>query len=157
MRLLLAMAIFAGVAYWQFGWATSEIPTHRLARPAEVANGPLGKTGVLPGMPAVPLESQLEANRITVYVFSGRWCPACRRLDRQVRRFGGVRPDVAFKFIETNDHWRAKYNIVSVPHIIIFDAQGSQVVADRGSDKAALHSLTNWMNEETQKAFDARR
>ncbi|MCG8583981.1 MAG: thioredoxin family protein [Pirellulales bacterium] len=157
MRLLLAMAIFASVAYWQFGRATDDVAFDRLVRPTDAATTPPGRTGVLPGMPSVPLTSQLEAGRITVFVFSGRWCPACRRLERSIRRFVAVRPDVAFKFIETDDHWRSQYQITSVPHIVMFDAVGNQIATDQGSHKAGLQTLTNWMNGEMQQAFAARR
>lgn len=157
MRLILAMAIFGGVAYWQFGTATGNVSTDRLARPTSASAIPSSSAGVLPGMPSVPLASQLEAGRITVFVFSGRWCPACRRLERNIRRFVAVRPDVAFKFIETNDRWRAEYNITSVPHIVMFDAAGQQIAADYGSTKSGLKTLATWMNTEIEQAHRARR
>ena len=157
MRLILAMAIFGAVTYWQFGLANGDAPANRLARPSVTTGRPLGQTGVLPGMPSMPLDSQLEAGRITVFVFSGRWCPACRRLERRLRRFVSVRPDVAFKFIETSDRWSAELNIASVPHIVIYDAQGDRIAADHGSDKTAYQLLGHWINEETNQAFATRR
>ena len=68
-----------------------------------------------------------------------------------------MRPDVAFKFIETSDRWRAELNIASVPHIVIYDAQGDRIAADHGSDKAAYQLLGHWINEETNHAFATRR
>jgi thioredoxin-related protein len=116
-----------------------------------------GRTGIVPAVLNAPIVSQLEPGRVTVFVFSGRWCPACRRLERNIKRFAGVRPDVAFKFLESNDRWRAQYNIHTVPHVVMFDANGKQIAADSGSDKSAYELLYRWMGEESQRVHREKR
>ena len=150
MRLILAIAIFAAAAYLHYGLPVGELVASGLREPTEAAPA-VGRAGIVPADQNTPIESQLESGRINIFVFSGRWCPACRRLERNIRRFAGVRPDVAFKFLETNDRWRAQYNIHTVPHVVMFDASGKQIAADSGSDKSAYELLYRWMSEETER------
>ena len=156
MRLILAIGIFATVAWLHYGFPVGDLVAEQLRSTPEMATA-IGRGGILLADQNTPVESQLEAGRVNVFVFSGRWCPACRRLERNIKRFAGTRPDVAFKFLETNDRWHAQYNIRTVPHVIMFDADGKQIVADSGNDKSAYQALYRWMGEETERARSGQR
>ena len=156
MRLLVAIGIFTTAAYLHYGLPVGDLVADQLRSPTQAATA-VGRGGILPADQNLPIESQLEAGRVTIFVFSGRWCPACRRLERNIKRFVGIRPDVAFKFLETNDRWRAQYSISTVPHVVMFDDAGRQIAADSGNDKAAYQSLLRWMGEETQRIHSERR
>ena len=156
MRLIVAIGIFLTAAYLHYGLPVGDIVASQL-RPTAEAVPVAGRAGIVPADQHAPIESQLEPGRINVFVFSGRWCPACRRLERNIKRFAGVRPDVAFKFLETNDRWRAQYNIRTVPHVVMFDVSGNRIAADFGEDKSAYQSLYGWMGDETERVHSGRR
>lgn len=156
MRLLLAIGIFVGVVYWQFGLLeTNELPQELQQPPKPAAGTPSAAASAKRARDS--FESQLQPGRINVFVVTGQWCPACRKLEKYIKRFVGLRPDVAFKFVELNDRLAAEQNVATIPHVAIYDASGKQLATDAGDDKTAYKMLYRWMNDETKRAWKARR
>jgi len=108
--------------------------------------------------PGPSVERFCEPGRITVFAFVSDSCPGCRKIRGHVQDHARQRPDVAIRLIDVGYRWRsddcrARYgvNIYSVPHVLIYDAEGNLLAADDGRDKDGLELLYDWMNAEPRK------
>ena len=144
-KLLILVAVFA-VGFYT---GTGRIPWSDLGKLKDLSKALSGETSQKPGPPAAPsLEDYIEPGRSTVFILSEAWCPACKTLEKHLKRFSAVRPDVSVKYLKADSYWRKKYNIKSIPHVVIFDEDATLVAADNGPDKSAYNYLYRWMNQE---------
>jgi thiol-disulfide isomerase/thioredoxin len=115
--------------------------------------------------PTQPLAAYRQSGRHTVFIFSAQWCPGCRSLEAQLPHFLELRRDVAIRHISVDDPAASQraveasgVKLRSIPHVVIYNADGELAAEDDGSDKAGLETLVKWMNDELQReAAGARR
>jgi hypothetical protein len=99
-----------------------------------------------------------EQGRITVVGFyATRTSDACAKFRRHMSSFSRIRPDVAIRVIDLGPQWRninteSRFglSIRSLPHVIIYAADGQVVAEDRGRSKTGLKTLYDWVNQEMQ-------
>ena len=96
---------------------------------------------------------------ITVVAYTSDLCPACRKLERHLASLVAMRPDVAVRRVDLGNRWsrlecKKQYGIDvrSVPHVVLFDADGNLLAQDQGRDKAGLELLYEWMNAELKRS-----
>lgn len=96
--------------------------------------------------------------QVTVVAFTVSWCPACRTLSSNFKRFNKVRPDVVIREVRMKDKWNIPWakkqfglDIASTPHVLVFDANGQLLAQDNGSDRSGYKLLFKWMNTEVRK------
>ena len=99
-----------------------------------------------------------EPAHITVLAYTSDSCPGCRKLKNHLARLLAIRPDVAVRMVDLGHRWggldyKSLYGteIRSVPHILLFDADGNLVAADDAKDKDGLELLYEWLNAEINR------
>ena len=123
---------------------------------SQLPESPTGTAGFSRLSPTQPLEAYREPGRHTVFIFSATWCPACRALEGHLPAFLEKRPDVAVRSISIDDPGQRAIaatgvHLRSIPHVVIYSADGELVAADDASDKSGYETLVRWMNEEMAK------
>jgi len=105
--------------------------------------------------PSADLAGICQGGRVNVFTFYSNSCPGSRKLCAFVRGFTNIRPDVAFQMVNLGDQSRgsdfeALYGIKvqSVPHIMIYDTEGTLLAGDDRQSKAGLELLCDWINKE---------
>jgi hypothetical protein len=108
--------------------------------------------------PTQPLTAYRVNGRHTVFIFSAQWCPGCRSLEAQLPHFLELRRDVAIRHISVDDPAASRraveatdVKLRSIPHVVIYNADGELAAEDDGSDKSGLQTLVKWMNDELQR------
>ena len=108
-------------------------------------------------------EDYLEPDQPTIIELYSISCPGCQRLHGHLKQFLKVRPDVVVGQIHLGRDWSSqdawefyKEDVYSVPHIIIYGANGKLIAKDNGTDKSGLKFLYNWMNDEINKDLQRR-
>jgi hypothetical protein len=149
--LILTTIVFCGL--FGFRHITSAQGYARLTKVPENLDGPGGFSRLAP---TDKLDTYVRPGHHTVFIFSAAWCPACRALEGHLPHFLELRPDVVVRMISIDDPQRSAIhatgvNLRSIPHVVIYDADGKRVAADDGSDKSAHEMLIRWMNDEFQK------
>jgi thiol-disulfide isomerase/thioredoxin len=119
---------------------------------------PGGTGGMESFQPSRELSNYRQPNRHTVFIFSANWCPGCRSLEGYLPAFLEARKDVAIRHISVDDPYvsarvtqAAGVKLRSIPHVVIYDADGNIAAADDGSDKSGLETLIQWINDEINK------
>ena len=99
-----------------------------------------------------------EPKHVTVLAYTSDSCPGCRKLSKHLDRLVNTRPDVAVRIVDLGRRWSARnckslygIDIYSVPHILLFDADGNLLAEDIGRDKAGLKLLYEWLNAEIRR------
>jgi thiol-disulfide isomerase/thioredoxin len=125
---------------------------------ADVPMAPQGDGGFEHLCPTQPLAAYRQSGRHTVFIFSAQWCPGCRSLEVQLPHFLELRHDVAIRHISVDDPAASQraveatgVKLRSIPHVVIYNADGELAAEDDGSDKAGLEALVKWMNDELQR------
>jgi thiol-disulfide isomerase/thioredoxin len=126
---------------------------------AQVPVNPGGTGGMDSLEPTRELSNYRQPNRHTVFIFSANWCPGCRSLEGYLPAFLEARKDVAIRHISVDDPATsarvtraAGVKVQSIPHVVIYDADGNIAATDNGSDKSGLDALVNWINAEINKS-----
>ena len=96
--------------------------------------------------------------QVTVVAFTVSWCPACRTLSSNFKRFNKVRPDVVIREVMMKDKWNVAWakkefglDIKSTPHVLVFGADGKMLAQDEGADRSGFKLLFKWMDTEVRK------
>jgi len=153
MRSVLVVAVLAAAGWGAYTQLRQADPLDKLTdAPLFV---PPGSYGGIQDVSSLSLEVGPEPGRHTVIAFYNLGCSACVTLSRHLQYLSRLRPDVAIRLVRLNSPLAMKFNVASVPHIIIYDCNGSLVAQDRGSDKAGLELLYNWMKRELEKSGGA--
>ena len=125
---------------------------------ADVPTAIQGEGGFAHLSPTQPLPAYRQTGRHTVFIFSAQWCPGCRSLEAQLPHFLDLRPDVAVRHISVDDPAASQRVVAatgvklrSIPHVVIYNADGDLAAEDDGSDKTGLETLVKWMNDELQR------
>jgi hypothetical protein len=92
--------------------------------------------------------------RHTVVEFYDLRCGGCATLDRDLRDLVRRRPDVAVRRIRVDDDLAKAFGVQRVPHVVIYGASGDVLAEDKGSGKAGLDLLYEWMKAEAGKRTD---
>jgi hypothetical protein len=135
-----------------------------LGAPAMAALTKRGNTTPDPNVPKIgriipdsDLAGWCVPRRHTVIVFTAKWCPGCQSLEQGLKMLTDTRGDVVVRKVsmDQRDQWQqiarsAGQDIASVPHVVIYSAEGKLVAADHGDTKTGLHLLTDWINSEIQ-------
>jgi len=100
-----------------------------------------------------------EPSHITVLAYTSDACGGCVKLKGHLRKLVALRPDVAVRLVDLGRKWhgvdyKSLYGIElrSVPHVVLFDADGKVLAQDSASDKAGLELLYEWMNAELKRS-----
>lgn len=101
-----------------------------------------------------------ESGVITVVYFHDETCHGCAMLDRQLKDFLPLRPDVAVRKVHISVGKDAyseairnyRWKIYMAPCVLIFGKNGKLIAADKGTDGAGQELLEEWIAEELQKA-----
>ena len=108
--------------------------------------------------PGQDLAQWCEPGRITIFAFMSDSCSACRMTKSRLRELAGRRPDVAVRLIDLGRRWhrvncmeRYGINLRSIPHVMIYDADGESMAADYGRNKAGFELLCKWMAAERHR------
>ena len=155
-KILVVVLLLAGVAGAVVQLTSSPPPMDvLLAEPGSNTTSPPAVRTVKAG--PVPAAA-CEPSHITVLVYTSDSCGGCRKLKTHVKSLVSIRPDVAVRLVDLGLRWgnldyESLYGtkIRSVPHVLIFDADGDLLAADDGKDKAALKLLYEWMNAELKR------
>ena len=106
-------------------------------------------------LPSGNLPGLCQRGRVNVFTFYSDSCPGSQKLRGYIGRFTQVRPDVTFQMVDLGPQWRQKdcyqaYGIKlgSVPHVMIYDSDGSLLARDTRGGKDGLDLLVDWMNKE---------
>jgi len=100
----------------------------------------------------VKLEEHLVAGKTTVFDFYSEQCPACMMLAPELEKLAAKRPDLAIVKVDVNRpdvtdriDWDSpvarQHNLESLPHLVIFDADGKEVA----SGEEAFRRVTDWL------------
>ena len=155
-KILVVVLLLAGVAGAVVQLTSSPPPMDvLLARPDPKPTSEPGvkviEAGPDPAASAVP-------SHITVLAYTSDSCPGCRKLAKHVASLVSRRPDVAVRLVDLGHRWGNQdytslygTEIRSVPHVLIFDADGDLLAGDDGKDKAGLKLLYEWMNAEIKR------
>jgi len=126
---------------------------------AQIPTNPGGTGGITTIEPSRELANYCEPNRHTVFIFTADWCPGCRSLEAYLPGFLELRKDVAIRQIRVDDARVSEtvtrvsgVKLRSIPHVVIYDAQGNIAAADDGNDKSGLEMLMKWIQDESNKA-----
>ena len=108
-------------------------------------------------LPSANLAGLCQRGRINVFAFYSDSCPGSRQLRGYIGGFTKLRPDVAFQMVDLGAQWRQKdyktaYGIElgSVPHVMIYDSEGTLLAGDDRSSKGGLELLSDWINREIE-------
>lgn len=156
MKIFVAVSLMAGVAGAVVHLTTAPPPIDiLLVRPKSAGEKVPGTAIVDPG--PVPAACR-EPSHITVLAYTSDSCPACIKLKTHLEGLLRMRPDVAVRIVDVGKRWggmdyKNLYGIElrTVPHILIFDAEGELLAEDRGRDKAGLKLLYEWINAELRR------
>ena len=152
-KILVGVLLIAGAAGAVMKLAAAPPPIDiLLARPKSAAGRAPGIVAVDAG--PVPAACR-EPAHITVLAYTSDSCPGCRKLTTHLARLVQMRPDVAVRIVDLGQRWggmdyKNLYGIElrTVPHILLFDAEGQLLAEDKGRDKAGLNLLYDWLNAE---------
>ena len=96
--------------------------------------------------------------QMTVVAFTVSWCPACKQLSSNFKRFTKARPDVVIREVKMKDKWNVAWakqqfglDITSTPHVLIFAADGELLEQDEGKGRSGSKLLFKWMDAEVRK------
>lgn len=96
--------------------------------------------------------------QVTVVAFTVSWCPACKTLSSNFKRFNKVRPDVVIREVMMKDKWNIPWakeqfglNITGTPHVLVYGADGKLLTQDDGKDRSGFKLLFKWMDTEVRK------
>ena len=108
-------------------------------------------------LPSANLAGLRQPGRVNVFAFYSDSCPGSRQLCGYIGGFTRLRPDVAFQMVNLGPQWRHKdyktaYGIElgSVPHVMIYDSDGTLLAGDNRSSKGGLELLSDWINREIE-------
>jgi thiol-disulfide isomerase/thioredoxin len=101
----------------------------------------------------VDLEDHLAAGKITVFDFSSEYCPPCVVLGPELEKLDARRDDLAVVTVDINRpgrtgiDWQSpvarQYFLRSIPHFIIYDADGRRMAEGR----QAAEKVFGWLEE----------
>jgi len=155
-RIIVAVMVFAGVAGAVVQYVSQVAPIEVLMTPPESAGDAEGRVKQIDSGP-LPADSTVPSH-ITVLAYTSDSCPGCVKLKGHLRKLVALRPDVAVRLVDLGKKWHgADYkslygiDLNSVPHVVLFDAEGKTLAEDNGSDKAGLKLLYEWMNAELKR------
>ncbi len=102
-----------------------------------------------------------QPGHLTAVIYTSDLCSACRKLERHLGSLLIMRPDVVVRRVDLGKQWnrlecKRAYgvDIRSVPHVVLFDAEGTVLARDDGHDKAGLELLYKWMNAELLRTHE---
>jgi len=155
-RILVVVLLVAAAAGAVYQWTTPPDPMDvLLAEPDPDVEGEPGIEVIKPGPD--PADA-CEPSHVTVLAYSSDSCPGCRKLKKHLKRLLAIRPDVAVRIVDLGHRWGGKdykslygTEIRSVPHILLFDADGNLLAEDDGRDKDGLKVLYKWLNAEIRR------
>ena len=158
-KILVSVMLLAGAAGAVVRYACPSPPIDILTVTPKSARHLVG------GMETVEVGQSPETCRqpghITVVTYTSDLCSACRKLKRHLKSLLIMRPDVAVRRVNLGALWnrlecRKRYgvDIRSVPHVVIFDAEGNVLARDDGQNKGGLELLYTWMNAELVRNKD---
>ncbi|MBL7221609.1 MAG: hypothetical protein ISS69_15975 [Phycisphaerae bacterium] len=106
-------------------------------------------------LPSANLVGLCQRGRVNVFTFYSDNCPGSRKLCGYIGRFTQMRPDVTFQMVDLGPQWRRKdcyqaygLELGSVPHVMIYDSDGSLLARDTRNGKDGLNLLVDWINKE---------
>lgn len=158
MKAKILLILVLGVCVWgavRHFYTPSDAVARLATVPGRIPSGSQGGMADIP--PGYDLERQCEDGRTTVFVVAQSTCSNCRTLESHLKQFLVLRPDVAIRFIRLGDSWKQDrlagmgVNVLSVPHVLIYDGDGDLVAADDGRNKDGLNLLWRWMSTEIRK------
>lgn len=110
------------------GNSTGRGPSARTPKPTA---RPLNRPGQ-----DVDFRSYFSSERTSIVYFYADWCPACRGLTPVMEALNAQAPDMQVLFMDIGE-WNTpvtqKYGITSVPHLKIYDKNGSLVAEGRAA------------------------
>lgn len=81
----------------------------------------------------------------TVYVLTGKNCPACETMKRQLKHSGIDYTEID-RESDTGRRWTAKYHLLSIPVVILWSEHDAPHIFPAGTVKiAAIRSLLRRM------------
>lgn len=161
-KILIVVLMLAGLGGAVYNFTADPSPLEQLLTVPETAFDP-GYRDIETIIPEADLSRSVEPGRITVFVFTSDSCPSCEELDRFLRVLTGRRGDVAVRRIDVGYRWSSQQvrmdygiNIATVPHVVIYGADGKLLARDDGREKDALELLCEWVNTELRRSDEQR-
>ena len=155
-KILVGVMLFAGAAGAVIKYVSGPPPIEVLMTPPKSAGDREGGTLQIDAGP-VPADCS-EPSHITVLAYTSDACDGCVKLKGHLRKLVARRPDVAVRLVDLGKAWhgvdyKSLYGIDlrSVPHVVLFDAEGKVLAEDNSSGKAGLELLYEWMNAEMKR------
>jgi len=107
--------------------------------------------------PVSNLGELCQNGRINVFAITANNCPGHLELRQSIDSFASLRPDVAFQIVDLGPEWRQvnlekKFGVKcsNIPHVVIFNPDGTLLAQDSPTGKAATNLLQDWMKIERQ-------
>ncbi|MEA3400156.1 MAG: thioredoxin family protein [Armatimonadota bacterium] len=129
----------------------SPAPIREPARPTAQDPTPTGKT--ISYGKEVSLEDHVVAGKITIFDFYSDYCPPCRVISPKLEELAARRDDIAVVKVDINRpgvsgiDWQSpvarKYSLHSIPHFVIYDADG-RVMAE---GRRAYQQVNEWLRQ----------
>ncbi|MBT3200267.1 MAG: hypothetical protein HN350_10145 [Phycisphaerales bacterium] len=149
------LAVFIAAAWCDLTLGPPPIDRLRAA-PDSPPSGSVG--GVHQVVAPVSNLAELRQNgRINVFAITADNCPDALKLRESITSFASLRPDVAFQIIDLGPEWRKinlaeKFgaNCTNIPHVVIYNPDGTVLAQDSPVDKSAVNLLLDWMKIERQ-------
>lgn len=121
-----------------------------LAEPADPSRVGVVEAGLRP-----TAEDYIVPGHITVVAYGASWCPGCRQFKNHASQLVRMRPDVAVVHVDVGPVFRdgdpaqsLNRDMQSIPHFVVFDAEGNILAEDVGRDRDGADLVYEWMNAE---------
>jgi prepilin-type processing-associated H-X9-DG protein len=122
-------------------------------RPRPTVEGPTAAGKTISHGEEVNLEDHVVAGKITIFDFYSDYCPPCGRISPKLEELAGRRDDIAVLKVDINRpgkrgiDWQSpvarQFSLRSIPHFIIYDANG-RVMAE---GREAYGRVREWLGE----------
>jgi hypothetical protein len=142
------------VAAWRDLTAKPPPIERLLETPVSFPDNSIGGVQQIP-LPSAHLTGLRQSGRINVFTFYSDSSEGSQKLRRYIERFTNIRPDAAFQILDLGPQWRQVdcektfgIKLDSIPHVMIYDSDGTLLAGDTRNSKDGLELLLNWMRRE---------
>jgi hypothetical protein len=144
------------VAAWRDLTAKPPPIERLLETPVSFPDNSIGGVRQIP-LPSEHLTGLRQSGRINVFTFYSASSAGSQKLRGYIEQFTNMRPDAAFQILDLGAQWRQVdcektfgIKLESIPHVVIYDSDGTLLARDTSDSKDGLDLLLAWMRKEVE-------